>query len=198
MYRSPMVTRLLVGMFTPAIRATPLAPAPRRGGCLLQKAGMSAGAQPQGDCTGAAEYSPDAGGVNAARSTYCEPTERIHIAVSLRDHHTLSGSGVKFTHEGVSPWTKRPQPNLRIGAAHNDLLDLERRGIEFLRGVILVLDDQCGALADRNVDFRWRESMILDRHADVGRDVGKLVGNHRSAQAYHGENQGHCRRPARP
>ena len=61
--------------------------------------------------------------IPALRRPSCQPDPGHRTPVLLRDQHSLGGIRVELAHEGIAPRSERVQPDRRIGAPDDHLLD---------------------------------------------------------------------------
>src|SRR5215813_11716452 len=113
----------------------------------------------------------------------------------FRDHDAFGGVGVEIADEFVAAGGERPDAHQAFGLAGNDLLDLERGTLEFLRGWVLVGDIDRYALARRHADFLRLELVIADDEVELLREGSRA----RHAECHQHDRQcksaHHVRRP---
>src|SRR5438477_12667127 len=80
----------------------------------------------------------------------------------FRDDDAFAGVRVEITEELVAPRRQRSDTHHPFGLARNDLLDLERRALEFLRACVLVGDLDCDPFPSRHADVLRLELVVAD------------------------------------
>src|SRR4029450_10984182 len=105
----------------------------------------------------------------------------------FRDYDAFGGVRVEVADELVATGGERPDAHQTFGLAGNDLLDLERRALEFLGGWVLVGDVDRYALAGRHADFLRLELVIADGDIELLRDGGG--GRHAQRRQHEGHRQ---------
>src|SRR5262245_54953066 len=90
----------------------------------------------------------------------------------LRDHDAFGGVRMELADELVAARLERADPDEALRFAGDDLLDLERGAVEFLRRRILVGHVDRHPLAGRNADFRRLELVVPDHEVELLSDGG--------------------------
>src|SRR5262249_47563043 len=116
----------------------------------------------------------------------------------FRDHDAFGGVRVEVADELVAAGGERSDAHQAFGLGGNDLLDLERGTLEFLRGWILVGGVDRYALASRHPDLLLLELVIADDEVELLREASRA----RIAECRHHDRQcksaHHVRRPITP
>src|SRR6185312_6421038 len=87
----------------------------------------------------------------------------------FRDDHALRGVFVILADERVLAGLERADAHDALAVADDDLLDLERVALEFLRRRVIVDDGDGMALAGRDLELGRGELVVLDRQREVVR-----------------------------
>src|ERR1700679_306659 len=101
-----------------------------------------------------------------ASMTSRKTIRRLASTRLLRDDDALRRVGMIFTHERIAPRRERTDAHIAAGIAGDDLLDLQRGGIELLRRRIVVRHDDDIDDVRLDVDFGRREAVVLELERD--------------------------------
>src|SRR5450759_3324996 len=86
----------------------------------------------------------------------------------LGDDDALGGGFVKFSDERVTSWGKRADVNRGGAVSGNHFFPVQRIAVEFLRGSILILDQELDLRAGRNRELGRLELMVFNGQHIVG------------------------------
>src|SRR6185437_5333354 len=85
------------------------------------------------------------------------------MAFLFRDHHALGGGFMILADKRVFSGREWPDPHDALRFSRDDLLDLERGAVEFLRRRVVIDDGNDDPLVGRHLDLGGAELVVLDR-----------------------------------